>query len=224
MTQPTLIFDMDGVLVDSEVIANAVFAEHLRRHGAPITDEAATELFRGRRLDDCFALVDEHYKISLPSDFLAVMQAETFERLRAELKPVRHVEWALETLRPLQSCLASSSEPDKITLSLEVTGLDRFFPPERRFSGAQVPRGKPHPDLFLLAADTLEVAPRDCLVIEDSPAGVAAARRARMTPLGYAERGHNMDALVEQGGITFSDMRSLPAMINGVWTNLQRYR
>jgi len=224
MTLPTLIFDMDGVLVDSEALANDVFAEHLRRYGADITGPQATELFRGRSLDDCLALAVEAHGLSLPADFLDVMQAETFERLRADLQPVRHVEWALEQLGDIDRCLASSSQPDKIDLSLEVTGLDRFFPPERRYSAAMVERGKPHPDLFLLAADKVGRRPKDCIVIEDSAAGVTAAVRARMTAIGYCERGHNMDTLVNSGAITFSDMRSLPAMVAGVWRNVLLFR
>lgn len=220
MRQPTLIFDMDGVLVDSEVLANTVFAEHLGRLGVSISGPEATELFRGRSLTDCYALVSERYGVAVPDGFEEALQAETFARLRAELKPVAHIAWALESLAHVRSCLASSSQPDKIDLSLSVTGLDRFFPPERRFSAAQVARGKPHPDLFLFAAEQVGAEPGDCMVIEDSPAGVTAARRARMAALGYAERGHNTDLLVQQGAVVFSDMRSLPAMVQGVWKNL----
>ena len=225
MDAPLLIFDMDGVLVDSEDLATAVLGAHLRRHGVSVTDAEATARFRGRRLEDCFALVTAQYGVTLPPDFRDTLQAETYAVLRAQLQPVAHVAWALETLQALPCCLASSSEPEKIQLSLEVTGLDRFFPPERRFSGSQVARGKPAPDLFRFAAAQCGVPAHDCLVIEDSPPGVQAGIRAGMFVLGYAARGHSdQDALVLEGAITFSDMRSLPAMVQGVWNNLVRAR
>ncbi|MEL6344689.1 MAG: HAD family phosphatase [Myxococcota bacterium] len=219
MATPTLIFDMDGVLVDSEPIANTVFADHLGRFGVSMTVDEVIAQFRGLRLDDCVAWVQTTYDITLPADFIETLQVETFQRLEAALQPIPNVESALSQLS-YPMCLASSSAPDKIALSLRVTGLGRYFPPERRFSGTQVPRGKPDPALFRLAASTVGADPRDCLVIEDSVAGVQAARRAGMAALGYAPNNHNQEGLVKAGAIVYSDMCSLPAMIAGVWANV----
>lgn len=217
--EPTLIFDMDGVLVDSEAIANTVFAEHLNRFGVQMTPEQATEMFRGRRLDDCLQLVKSYHGVDLPDDFLDTLQSETFARFRTDLQPIPHVEAALAALS-YPRCLASSSAPDKIELSLSVTGLDRFFSAAHRFSASQVEWGKPDPALFQFAAAQMGALARHCIVIEDSVAGVQAAQRAKMAVLGFAPGGHNQDALVQAGAIVFSDMRSLVAMVQGVWTNI----
>ncbi|MEL6346522.1 MAG: HAD family phosphatase [Myxococcota bacterium] len=218
-SEPTLIFGLGGVLVDSQMIANTVFSEHLARIGVPMTPEQATERFRGRRLDDCVQLVKSYHGVDLSDDFLDALQSETLARLRTDLQPIPHIEGALTSL-PNRRCLASSSSPAQIDLSLTVTGLDRFFPAEQRFSADQVEWGKPDPALFRLAATQMGVRDTNCIVIEDSSAGARAARQAGMPVLGFAPGGHNQDPLVAAGAIVFSDMRSLPTMVQAVWANV----
>jgi len=220
MQLPLMIFDMDGVLVDSEMLANTVFSEKLAVHGVPLSPEAAASAFRGRTLADCVAWVAATHGVTLPDDFIADLQVETFARFRTDLQPISYVKDVLAQLRT-PYCLASSSRFDKITLSLAVTGLDEFFPEAHRFSAEQVERGKPAPDLFLFAAAKMNYEPKNWLVVEDSPAGVTAARRAGMVPMGFAPARSGMqDPLVKAGGIVFSDMRSLLAMIDGIWANI----
>ena len=216
MAADLLIFDMDGVLVDSELLANTVFAAHLRPYGLSWSPEETMAKLSGLALPDCVARLEAVHGVVVAPDFIETMQAETFVRLRADLRPIDHVHVALSAL-PQPRCLASSSEPAKIDLSLYVTGLESFFPPSRRFSATMVPRGKPHPDLFLHAAAQCGVAPGRCIVIEDSPYGAAAATAAGMRVLGFARgRSDGGEALTRAGAVVYTDMRSLPAMVASV--------
>src|SRR5258708_19662124 len=122
-------------------------------------------------------------KRKLPANFASILAGATLRRLRSELRATSEVEQALTWLGG-PKCVASSSPLDRVRLSLESTGLLRFFDPYL-FSASDVPRGKPAPDLFLYAAAKMHVAPADCIVVEDSPAGVAAAHAAGMTPIGF---------------------------------------
>ena len=221
MTEPTLIFDLHGVLVDSEGILCDTIAGMLRERGASITAAEARLAFAGLSAAGRLALAREQLGITIGTDEL---QEEEDRRLKEALEPVRHVGWALDTLAPLPSCIAATARPERVDLCLELTGLDRFFPPERRFSITAVNEEKPSPALFLHAARQLGADRKLCMVIEDSPVGAAAARRAWMTPVGYAERGVGIDALVENGAIACSDMRSLPAMVQGIWNNHLRFQ
>ena len=216
MNADLLIFDMDGVLVDSELLANTVFAAHLRPYGLHWSPEETMANLSGLSLPDCMVRLRERHGVTLPPDFIDTLQAETFQRLRVSLLPIPHVRAALTAL-PQPRCLASSSEPAKIELSLSVTDLGGFFAPEHRFSAHMVPRGKPHPDLFLHAAARCGADPGRCIVIEDSPYGARAAAAAGMRALGFAlGRKDGGQALTEAGAIVFSDMRSLPAMVASV--------
>src|SRR5258708_21981077 len=127
-------------------------------------------------------------KRKLPVNFASILAGATLRRLRSELRATTHVEHALTWLRG-PKCVASSSPLDRVRLSLESTGLLRFFDPYL-FSASDVPRGKPAPDLFLYAAAKMHVEPADCIVVEDSPAGVAAAYAAGMSPIGFIGGSH----------------------------------
>jgi len=183
-----IIFDCNGVLVDGEPIANAVAAEEFARAGFPMTPDLVARFFAGRRPADMFAAVEKATGRKLPANFSAVVAAATLRRFRAELRPTPHAAHALTWLRG-PKCVASSSSLDRIRISLETTGLLRFFEP-RLFSASDVTRGKPAPDLFLRAAERTGVAPSDCIVVEDSPAGVAAATAAGMTSIGFVGGTH----------------------------------
>ena len=211
-----VIFDCNGVLVDGEPIAAAVAAQEFVRAGFPITPEIIARYFTGRRPADMFTTVEQATGRKLPPDFTAKVAAATLQRFRAELRTTPHVSHALTWLRG-PKCVCSSSSLDRVRLSLEITGLLRFFEPNL-FSASDVAHGKPAPDLFLRAAARTGVAPSDCIVVEDSPAGVSAAQAAGMTPIGYVGASHagaDLGAkLLAAGARTvISDMRVLKSTV-----------
>jgi HAD superfamily hydrolase (TIGR01509 family) len=216
MNARMLIFDCDGVLVDSELLANATLAELMTSLGHPMTTEQAVETFAGRRLPEVLALAETLLGAPIPADVGEQAGRALLARFRRELKPVAGVREAIEGLA-WPRCVASSSTRERLTLSLAVTGLAPLFG-ERVFGGDQVERGKPAPDLFLLAARSLDVAPADCLVIEDSPLGIRAARAAGMSSIGFAGASHATGALAEQlkqngADIVIRAMTELPAAV-----------
>ena len=178
-----VIFDCNGVLVDSEPIAAAVLSDALAQVGVKLSAAGAMRRFLGRRPADVLAAIEATTGRRLPADFSAFVAAKTLRRLHAELRPIAHAAHALTWVRGPKA-VASSSPFDRIRLSLEVTGLLRFFEP-RLFSASTVRKGKPAPDLFLLVAERSHVDPGECIVVEDSVPGVAAAAAAGMTPIGF---------------------------------------
>jgi len=211
-----VIFDCNGVLVDSEPIAAKVLAEAFRRVGFALSVETMMRRFHGRRPADVFAAVEAATGRSLPPDFSTLVAAETLRRLRAELRPVAHAAHALTWIRGPKA-VASSSPPDRIRASLEVTELMRFFEP-RLYSASAVRNGKPAPDLFLLAAARNQVEARDCIVVEDSAPGIAAAVAAGMTPIGFVggnpRPGRLASELLATGAKSIvADMRALKSAI-----------
>ncbi|MFC3676373.1 HAD family hydrolase [Ferrovibrio xuzhouensis] len=210
-----IIFDMDGTLVDSEPIANRIFHEHLVALGldSGIDEARVARDLTGLSLPSCFAFVERHYGVLLPADFEAGLQAETFRRLESDLKPIPGVPEILPRIAQ-PKCVASSSEPDKIALSLRLCGIDGFFGPHL-FSARQVARGKPHPDLFLHAAATMGHAPELCAVIEDSLPGATAGQRAGMTVFAYRPQADAADdaAFAALGCRLLRDMAELPALL-----------
>jgi HAD superfamily hydrolase (TIGR01509 family) len=133
------------------------------------------------------AMVESAVRRKLPASFPARLAGATLNRLRAEVRAMPHAAYALTWLRG-PKCLASSSPLDRVRISLETTDLMRFF--TRVFSASEVPKGKPAPDLFLHAAAQMRVEPGDCIVVEDSPAGVTAATAASMTAIGFVGGTH----------------------------------
>jgi len=213
MTPALVIFDCDGVLVDSEPLANRVLSEAFHAAGFPISYATCVEHMVGLSLPSCFAMAEEWYGRPLPDDFEATLQARTYAALRESLQPIRGVRSAVAAVAAagLPRCVASSSEPDKIRLSLELTELAAFFA-GNLFSAREVARGKPAPDLFQHAAGRMGAAANDCVVIEDSRYGVQAARAAGMRVLGYVGGEAPMD-LAGEGADTFADMAELPALL-----------
>lgn len=211
-----VIFDCNGVLVDSEPIAATVAAEEFTRAGFPLTPEIVARYFTGRRTADMLAAVETATQRKLPLNFSAVLAAATLRRFRAELRAMPHVPYALSWLRG-PKCVASSSALDRIRVSLETTDLVRFFEPNL-FSAGDVAHGKPAPDLLLHAAARMRVAPADCIVVEDSAAGVAAAHAAGMTPIGFVGGAHTDPStgasLMAAGARTIiADMRALKSTV-----------
>jgi HAD superfamily hydrolase (TIGR01509 family) len=182
-----IIFDCNGVLVDSEQIAAEVAAAELARAGIAVTPELMIRYLSGRRPADMFAMIEAISERKLPANFATTVAAATVKRLRADLRAIPHATSALTWLRG-PKCVASSSPPERIRASLETTGLARFF--KFVFSASDVPNGKPAPDLFLNAATRMGVQPADCIVVEDSAAGVTAAAAAGMTTIGFVGASH----------------------------------
>ncbi|WP_262296200.1 HAD family hydrolase [Microvirga sesbaniae] len=182
-----LIFDCDGVLVDSEPLSCRIDAEILTECGVPYTAEDVARDFTGVSIKDQIARIESERGVRLPDDFTERLNRTLFQRFEAELKPIAGVRDAILSL-PLPRCVASSSIPERIALSLRVTGLADLF--DHVFSSTQVARGKPAPDLFLHAAGQMNARPEDCLVVEDSVAGVQAAIAAGMRVIGFAGGGH----------------------------------
>jgi HAD superfamily hydrolase (TIGR01509 family) len=194
-----LIFDCDGVLVDSEPLANRVLHDSLRRLGLDISLEHSTSTFTGLSMKSCVALVENMLGAPVPDDFVPELRRRTTLAFRDQLRPVEGVDSLLGRLE-VPFCVASSSTRRRIHASLEATGLRRWFHAGTIFSADDVPRGKPAPDLFLHAAATLGFRPAQCTVVEDSVPGVTAAKAAGMRVFGYAER--TPSRLLEAAGAT----------------------
>ncbi len=204
-----VIFDNDGVVVDSELLANRVLSDLLTESGHPTSLDECIRDYMGGTLARVRATVRERTGDELPAAFDDLYHQRLFAAFATDLRPVRGIASVLDDL-DLPCCLASSGTLDRINRSLAVTGLAGYFS-GRIFSAEQVAHGKPAPDLFLHVAKTLAVPASRCIVIEDSPNGVAAARAAGMTVLGYAAltpagRLHDADA-------TFATMEELPGLI-----------
>ncbi len=186
-----VIFDCDGVLVDSEPISIEVLVASFARAGVLIDEAGAYRRFLGRSLSTVIAAAREEFGLDMNETFLERLRQDLFARFRADLRPIPGIIEALEALQAhgIDWCVASSSHMERIRLSLTVTGLiDRFDP--NIFSAAMVTRGKPAPDLFLHAAERMGRTPSDCIVIEDSPAGIEAAKAAGMTVFAFTGGSH----------------------------------
>lgn len=211
-----IIFDCDGVLVDSEVISCRAHSEMLTRHGYPITPDQALERFLGVSDREARLMIETEIGRKLPDDFEVQVKQATLQFYAGDLRAISYVGEAIAAIG-LPKCIASSGTPEKIRHGLGCAGLyDRLAP--HIFSASQVARGKPAPDLFLFAAEQMQVSPGRCLVIEDSVPGITGARAAGMTVLGFHGGSHCRpgygDTLRAAGAVlTFDDMRQLPDLI-----------
>jgi HAD superfamily hydrolase (TIGR01509 family) len=205
-----VIFDNDGVLVDSEGHAQLVLSKLLTELRLPTTPEECFAQFLGSSLASIRALTEQRLARSLPPDFEACYHRDLFEVFRTSLRPVPGVADVLAGLEG-PTCVASSGSHERIRVALTATGLlDRFE--GRIFSATDVARGKPAPDLFLHAARALGADPSRCAVIEDSRVGVEAANAAGMTAFGFA-RITPADELRHATGGVFCAMEELPALL-----------
>lgn len=208
-----VIFDCDGVLVDSEPISNRILAEHLTRLGVPTTFEESVDRYMGGTLGTMLADVERRLGRPAPAGFLPAYRDACYAGFDAELEAVSGVHAVLDELDATRTpaCVASSGEHEKIRHTLGRTGLlDRFE--GRIFSATDVARSKPAPDLFLHAADRMGADPGGCAVIEDSPVGVAGALAAGMAVFAYAGR-TPAERLGRDGVRVFSQMAELPALL-----------
>jgi HAD superfamily hydrolase (TIGR01509 family) len=184
-----VIFDCDGVLVDSEPIAIRELCRSLSGLGIAVTEDDAYRRFLGRGWSAVVEAVTLGRGRPITDAETAAFRAALFARFRTDLRPMAGIAACLDRLAGRPMGVASSSIPERLTLSLDVTGLMPRFAPHV-YSASAVPRGKPAPDLFLLAADRLGVAPADCVVVEDSPTGIEAARAAGMRTVAFLGGSH----------------------------------
>jgi len=217
-----IIFDCDGVLVDSEVISCRAHAETLTRHGYPITAEQVLTRFLGVSDREARQTIEIELGRKLPDDFESEMKQAALQRYADDL---RHIPYVNETITAiaLPKCVASSGTPEKIRHGLTCAGIYDLLAPHI-FSATQVKRGKPAPDLFLYAAKQMRASPERCVVIEDSVPGITGALAAGMAVLGFHGGSHcrpgYADTLRAAGAvITFDDMRQLPDLIGQIDQN-----
>jgi HAD superfamily hydrolase (TIGR01509 family) len=206
-----VVFDCDGVLVDSEVLAIPLDRLLLRHFGVEMTEAEVADRFLGRSNSAIAEYIEAHLGHPLPADWekpFDDLYRTAFDR---QLRAVDGVELALDAI-DLPKCVASSSQPDQLVHKLELTGLaDRFD--GCIYSAALVQHGKPAPDLFHYAAAQMGIDPARCAVVEDSPYGIQAARAAGMTAFGYAGGLTAASALVGHSTTVFDDMRLLPQLL-----------
>ena len=208
-----VIFDSDGVLVDSEPVANAILAQLLTELGLPTTTEQSMQAFMGRPFVHTEAVVAQRTGRPAPPGLRERYYARVFTAFERDgLAPVPGIEQALDAI-PLPRCVASSGPREKVRRALGAAGLLHRFPDGTRFGAEDVVHGKPAPDLFLHAAATMGFDPAATAVVEDSPAGVAAGRAAGMVVLGYA--GRTPAPLLRAAGATtvFTQMGELPDLL-----------
>ncbi|MFG3590812.1 HAD family hydrolase [Streptomyces sp. NPDC047990] len=207
-----VIFDCDGVLVDSERIAVRVDALVLAGLGWNLTEPEIVERFMGRSSRSMTQQIEDYLGHSLPADWEEEFEPLYRDAFAAELTPVQGVVDALDALARLSTCVASGGSHDKMRFTLGITGFYARFE-GRIFSATEVKHGKPAPDLFLHAARQMGVVPEACAVVEDSQYGVQAARAAGMRAFAYAGGMTPVGRLEGPGTVVFDDMRRLPGLL-----------
>jgi HAD superfamily hydrolase (TIGR01509 family) len=192
-----IIFDCDGVVADSETLANELLAESISRIGRPTTMEDSIRLFMGKRWEDCKRAIVDWTGEPLPPSFEADHRALSRDRMRSEVCSVPGLETFLAAHRSYQKCIASSSEHAWLNHCVDKFGLRTHFG-RNLFSAADVANGKPAPDIFLYSARRMGVSPKACVVLEDSPTGITGALAAGMTAVGFLGASHILDGHAER--------------------------
>ena len=206
-----VIFDCDGVVVDSERIVFEVFGSFIRSLGVHLSDAETREQFLGRSLADCMVIVERFRGTPAPPGSLERYMADRDRVLRERVEPVAGIREVIEALT-IPYCIASSGGHDKMRITLGATKLMPLFE-GRLFSATEVPRAKPAPDIFLFAAERMGASPARTAVVEDTVNGVRAGRAAGMTVFGYVDL-TPAEKLIEAGATrTFAEMRELPGLL-----------
>jgi beta-phosphoglucomutase-like phosphatase (HAD superfamily) len=213
---PLIIFDCDGVLVDTEPPANNLLAETISEEGLPLTAEFCHKHYVGRTMADIQADVERRLGRILPPDWPDTVRTRTRDLFRREgIRPIAHVREQILWLqsRSIPYCVASSGLIGKMHLTLGLAGLLPLVE-DVLFSASMVARGKPAPDVFLHAAQQMGAAPDGCTVVEDSLPGIEAGQTAGMRVLAYGGGAHaDVPALAQTGAELFTDMRDLPGLL-----------
>lgn len=205
-----IIFDCDGVLVDSEAIGNQVLLEMAEEFGLQMSMEDAFLNFNGRSLQHCFQHIEETIGQKLPETFETTYRQKSFEAFKNNLKPVKGVKEFISQLQ-VPFCVASSGPVEKIILNLTTVGLFNQFE-NTIFSAYQINKWKPEPDLFLLAAKEMGFQVDECIVIEDSEAGIMAAKNGGFKVFALSN-GNNKKDLEQQGAVVFENFKELENML-----------
>lgn len=204
-----VIFDCDGVLVDSDRISLRIQAERISALGLEMSYEDCVRDFLGLGMPATLRILAERLERPVPEGWEVELDAAVRKGFRRELTPVAGIVEALQEIE-LPTCVASSGSHEKMRLTLGLTGLwDRFA--GRIFSADEVERGKPDPDLFLHAASCMSIPPERCIVVEDSPFGIAAAKAAGMAALGFAAA--TPAARLKGADAVFTAMEDLPGLL-----------
>ncbi|OUS11638.1 hypothetical protein A9Q97_07110 [Rhodospirillales bacterium 47_12_T64] len=214
-----VIFDCDGVLVDSEVLASRVVSETLSEYGINLSPQEVADKFAGYTDEAIRHYFSTTIDFILPDDFAQIIEQTTIAYIPDELKTLPFIKETLNNLA-YSYCVASNSRTDRLDCALDSTGLKDFFPKERRFSSSQVKNPKPAPDLHLFACSKMGISPEQALVIEDTSTGVLAAVAAGISVIGFTGAGHIIDnkaqgrKLIDAGAVAvFDDMRQLSTML-----------
>ncbi len=200
-----IIFDFDGVIADSEILANTVLAEAITELGVPTSLDDSYRLYMGKRFADVIASVEAEIGRALPKDFPTELQARVLARFQRELRPIDGVYDYIDAFAHIPRCIASSSSPERLSVCLRKLRLSEAFG-RHVYSASNVPRGKPHPDLFLHAAEKMGTKASRAIVIEDSTSGVQAGVAAGMKVIGLLAASHIGDGheeLLRKAGAHF---------------------
>ncbi|MDG1728725.1 MAG: HAD family hydrolase [Algibacter sp.] len=205
-----IIFDCDGVLIDSESIAIRVLVDMANYLGANMHFKKSLIDLKGKSLNSCMTLISKRIGKPLPVNFESDYRINTFEAFREQIQPIKGIKDVIGSLE-IPFCVASSGPENKIRLNLEITGLLPFFE-DNIFSCYALQKWKPEPDIFLWAAETMGFKPNECLVVEDSIYGVRAAKSGGFDVFGYTEHDYNNE-LEQEATKTFNSMDKLLGML-----------
>ncbi|MDD7909549.1 HAD family phosphatase [Pseudovibrio exalbescens] len=215
MTPKLIIFDCDGILVDTEKVANEVLSGFIARAGLTITPDECHLRFTGRTLDTIRSLLIEEEGLDLEEDWADQVRAADLEAFQSGIEAIPGIKDVVEQVRAsgIPYCVGSSGKYEKMNMTLASAGLLDYFK-DVLYSAQDVPHGKPSPDIFLYAAKGMKVDPKDCIVIEDSLPGLQAARDAGMAAFGYvADPLSNPEKVRALGATPFERMEDLPALL-----------
>jgi HAD superfamily hydrolase (TIGR01509 family) len=205
-----VIFDCDGVLVDSEPLGNQVMVDMANELGANINLDYAYQNFKGNSLENCFSQISEIIGVEVPSNFTDEYRERSFEKFKSDIQPVENILTVVKSLN-IPFCVASSGPENKIKLNLELTGLLSYFE-DKIFSCYTIEKWKPNPAVFLWAAETMGFQPSECVVVEDSPIGVNAAINGGFDVFGFTAHDYR-DELKGIATNTFDSMIKLPELL-----------
>ena len=212
-----VIFDCDGVLVDSETLANQVLVKHVKQLGINISEDEGRQRYRGLSMPSILEEISQQINKPLPEFFLENLQQETFRSFKKSLQAIPRVEsvihWCLQ--KNYKICVASSGSYEKLGLTLSITRLKSYFV-SNIYSASEVTSGKPSPDLFLFAASQMGFSSEQCIVIEDSLPGVVAGISAGMTVFAFCKDQDEqyLSKICLLGATPFHSMNDLPALID----------
>jgi HAD superfamily hydrolase (TIGR01509 family) len=210
-TKKLVIFDCDGVLVDSEHLSNQALIDCLSEVNIEMKIDEAFNQFKGRNLADCFTEIEKANFCSLPKIFETNFRQRRSEYFESRLQPINGIEWAVKKI-PHAKCVASNGPHQMIKRNLELAGLTHHFG-ESIFSAYTIQKWKPEPDLFLYACKEMGAEPENCIVVEDSEVGVAAAQAGGFKVLAFG-----FQPTLGGDAISFNEMSELPDLVEQIFS------